>query len=402
MSHPLKVPPPLGLYVHIPWCVRKCPYCDFNSHPLKGDLPEQEYIQALLMDLHNEAATAGNRQIDTVFIGGGTPSLFQPGSIAHLLAGIGRNFDIKKDAEITLEANPGTLESGRFAEFVGAGINRISVGIQSFNDAGLKRLGRIHDRAASIQAVETALGSGARSVNIDLMYALPEQTLEEARRDLQTAFTLGPEHISWYQLTLEPNTYFFRQPPLLPDTEQAWAIQQCGQQLLAEAGYGRYEISAFSLPAAQARHNLNYWRFGDYLGIGAGAHGKLSECRTGRITRSIKHPHPHQYLAALKIGPASADLSRAQVGVDARVFEFMLNALRLVDGFEPALFEARTGLELHTVEQRLDKALSDGLLEVSPQNIRASQFGLRFLNDLVERFLEPETGSLSRGSAILN
>jgi len=301
--------------------------------------------------------------------------------------------DVAADVEITLEANPGTIEAGRFREFVAAGVNRISIGVQSFNDDSLQRIGRIHDRHAAVQAVETALSSGARTVNVDLMYALPDQTLEMARQDLHTALALGPDHISWYQLTLEPNTPFYRDPPALPDADLAWDIAQCGQQILAEAGYGRYEISAFARPAASARHNLNYWRYGDYLGIGAGAHGKISEGHRGRISRCVKHPHPRHFLAAIQAGNGSADLRRTQVEIRERAFEFMLNALRLIDGFEPELFQARTGLKLHTVADRLERAVADGLLVAGGQRIRASEFGLRFLNDLVARFLVSEGGS---------
>jgi len=385
--------PPLGLYVHIPWCLRKCPYCDFNSHQLSGALPEAEYIQALLRDLEHEVSPLKGRTVETVFIGGGTPSLFQPDSIARLLSGVSGRIDVATDVEITLEANPGTIEAGRFREFVAAGVNRISIGVQSFDDDALQRIGRIHDRRASIQAVETALGSGARNVNVDLMYALPKQTLEKARQDIHMALTLGPDHISWYQLTLEPNTRFYRDPPALPDADLSWDIAQCGQQLLAEAGYGRYEISAFARPAAGARHNLNYWRYGDYVGIGAGAHGKISEGKRGRINRSVKYPHPRHYLAAIGAGEGSAELRRTQVEVRERAFEFMLNALRLIDGFEPELFQARTGLELRTVADRLERAVADGLLVADRRRIRASEFGLRFLNDLLARFLVSEGDS---------
>ena len=383
------IDPPLGLYVHIPWCVRKCPYCDFNSHESKGELPEAEYIQALLQDLEQEAEFVTDRTIDTVFIGGGTPSLFAPESIARLLTGVAQQIHLAPDVEITLEANPGTLESGRLREFVSAGVNRISVGVQSFNNDMLQRIGRIHDAHASVQAVEAALNSGARSVNLDLMYSLPEQDVDQAQNDLHTALKLGPAHISWYQLTLEPNTLFYRHPPALPDVDLAWEIHEAGLRLLTQSGYQRYEISAFAQGGAEARHNLNYWRFGDYLGIGAGAHGKLSHGSTGTISRSIKFRHPRQYLDASKSKQGHTDLSRTTVESKDRVFEFMLNALRLVDGFEPTLFQERTGISLNLITSELNQAQNDGLLVIEPSRIRASEFGLRFLNDLTARFLSP-------------
>ncbi len=379
--------PPLGLYVHIPWCVRKCPYCDFNSHTVGGELPEAQYIEALLRDLEQEVLVLDGRTVETLFIGGGTPSLFQPDSIARLLRGVACRLEVAADVEITLEANPGTIEAGRFREFVAAGVNRISIGVQSFNNDSLQRIGRIHDRGESIQAVETALGSGADTVNLDLMYALPGQSLEQARQDLHMAATLGPDHISWYQLTLEPNTRFHRNPPNLPDADQAWEMAHSGRRILAEAGFEWYEISAFAQPAARARHNLNYWRYGDYLGIGAGAHGKISAGAQGRISRSVKYPHPRRYLAALQAREGCGDLRRTQVEDRERAFEFMLNTLRLIDGFEPELFQARTGLEPQTVVDRLEGARADGLLSMDRRRIHASAFGLRFLNDLVARFL---------------
>jgi len=350
-------------------------------------LPESEYIQALLCDLEHEAARVRGRTIGTIFIGGGTPSLFQPDSIASLLTGVARIVAIDACAEITLEANPGTIEAGRFNEFVHAGVNRISIGIQSFNDIALQRIGRIHDSRQAVQAVETAIASGARSVNLDLMYALPGQTLDEAQRDLSVAIALGPDHVSWYQLTLEPNTAFFHNPPLLPDADLGWDMQQSGQQLLAAAGYARYEISAYAKPGARARHNLNYWRFGDYLGIGAGAHGKLTEGRSWRISRTIKWPQPRQYQREMQTLQGPRYMKNTPVGYDDRIFEFMLNALRLVDGFESGLFASRTGLKLSVVQDTLESAAAMGLLDVDAQRIQASELGFRFLNDLVARFL---------------
>jgi len=381
--------PPLGLYVHIPWCVQKCPYCDFNSHHQSGDLPESQYIEALLQDLDCERVAIKDRLLESVFIGGGTPSLFQPDSIARLLAGVAGRFEVATYVEITLEANPGTVEAGRFREFVAAGVNRISIGVQSFDDTALQKIGRIHGCREAVTAVETARDSGASQVNLDLMYALPGQTPVAAAQDLHQAFSLGPDHISWYQLTLEPNTAFYRHPPVLPDADQSWAIQQIGQRLLAKSGYDRYEVSAYARPAARARHNLNYWRYGDYLGIGAGAHGKISNGPEGTVVRSIKQPHPRRYLEAFSTRPRCADLRRNPVEPRDRIFEFMLNALRLCDGFEPGLFEARTGLSLHSITARLERAAAAGLLNVDSRRIRASEFGQRFLDDLVALFLEP-------------
>ncbi len=372
--------PPLSLYVHLPWCVRKCPYCDFNSHQARGELPEAAYVDALLRDLEEELPRVWGRRVQTVFIGGGTPSLFPPAAIEHLLAGIRARIALSSNAEITLEANPGTLDNSRLAEFRAAGINRLSLGIQSFDNACLQRLGRIHDAAQARAAFETARRAGFDNINIDLMYALPGQTLAQARHDVATAIALQPEHVSYYQLTLEPNTWFHRHPPILPDEDTGWAIQCQGVELLEQAGYVQYEVSAFAREAYRCRHNLNYWKFGDYLGIGAGAHGKLSDAQHNHIERSWKTRHPQTYIQ---------EPSRQQrlLGEHDIVLEFMMNALRLKQGVDLALFTQHTGLDQTVLRQACDKALQRGLLQpLESGRLCASTRGWRFLDDLISLF----------------
>ena len=370
--------PPLSLYVHIPWCVRKCPYCDFNSHERRGALPEAEYLNALLRDL--EAALPGvwGRRVASVFIGGGTPSLFSPASIDALLSGVRARVPLDPQAEITLEANPGTVEAARFRGFRSAGVNRISIGVQSFDARMLPTLGRIHSADEARRAIDAAAAS-FDNVNVDLMYGLPSQTAAMARADLQEAVRFGVAHISAYQLTIEPNTVFWTKPPQLPDHDAAADMQLGAEEILRHAGYEHYETSAFARPEWRCRHNLNYWQFGDYLGIGAGAHGKLSF--PDRITRHARAKQPEEYLK-----PGSKVEERA-VGAEELPFEFMLNALRLVEGFDAALFSERTGLPLSVVQSQLAEAERKGLLMRDWKHIRPTERGRRFLNELLETFL---------------
>ncbi|HVL35471.1 MAG TPA: radical SAM family heme chaperone HemW [Burkholderiales bacterium] len=370
--------PPLALYVHIPWCVRKCPYCDFNSHERAGPLPEQAYLARLFEDLEAALPSIWGRRVGSVFIGGGTPSLFSPEAIDTLLSGVRARLPLEPQAEITLEANPGTVEAGRFRGFRAAGVNRISIGIQSFDDAMLQALGRIHSAAEARAAVEVA-AAVFDNINLDLMYGLPGQSSAMARADLEQALALGVPHVSAYQLTIEPNTVFFRRPPRLPPHDQCADMQLAAEALLAAAGLEHYETSAFARPGVRCRHNLNYWQFGDYLGIGAGAHGKLSF--PDRVTRHVRASQPAEYLrgsgrAQERVVPA------AELG-----FEFMLNALRLIEGVDVRLFAERTGLSLSAVEPQLSQAEARGLLERDWRRIRPSERGRRFLNELLQLFL---------------
>ncbi len=381
-------PIPLALYVHIPWCARKCPYCDFNSHEAREPLPERAYVDALLADLEQDLPRVWGRRIDSLFIGGGTPSLFSAEALDRLLSGLRARLPLRPDLEITLEANPGTVERSKFAEFREVGINRLSIGVQSFDDGHLHALGRIHDRRAAIAAAEAAHAAGLDNFNLDLMFGLPGQTVEQALTDIACALALQPAHLSYYQLTLEPNTRFYRSPPILPDDETIDVIQDRAQEELARHGYPRYEVSAWARPGARCRHNLNYWEFGDYLGIGAGAHGKLSDPAAGQIQRLWKVKHPRDYLA--RAG------TPAGVGGDAPVreaelpLEFLMNALRLVEGVPAALFGERAGLPLAALEPGWSQARARGLLENDPERLQASELGLRFLNDLLQAFI-PET-----------
>jgi oxygen-independent coproporphyrinogen-3 oxidase len=392
MSNSLPLPP-LALYVHLPWCVRKCPYCDFNSHAVRDTLPADEYVEALRRDLDSELPAVAGRRIETIFLGGGTPSLFPPEAIARLFDGVRSRITVADDAEITLEANPGTVDSDRFNEFHTAGVNRLSIGIQSFDDAKLKALGRIHGSAEARRAVEAARAAGFENVNLDLMFGLSDQTVEEALADVRTALAFEPPHLSVYQLTLEPNTAFHAQPPRLPDDERAWEMQQRIEEELAQAGYQHYEVSAYARPGYECRHNLNYWQFGDYLGLGAGAHGKLTA--DGDIVRRWKVKHPGDYLA--RAGMRAAVGGEQRLTADDIPFEFLLNALRLERGFTPALFEQRIGLPLAVIEKPLALAESRGLLVRDADGVRASARGARLLNDLLLLFLpEPESVSAPR------
>ncbi|MGV3626191.1 MAG: radical SAM family heme chaperone HemW [Betaproteobacteria bacterium] len=374
--------PPLSLYIHIPWCVRKCPYCDFNSHEARGDLPEDDYVAALLLDLEAALPRVWGRQVLTVFIGGGTPSLISVPALDALLAGVRARLPLAADAEITMEANPGTVEAEKFTGFRAAGINRLSLGIQSFNDRHLKALGRIHDAAQARRAAELALRC-FDNVNLDLMYALPGQTPDEAAADIAAAVAYAPQHLSAYHLTLEPNTYFHRYPPALPDDDTAAEMQDALEAQLAGAGYEHYETSAFARPGRRSKHNLNYWMFGDYLGIGAGAHSKISF--KNNILRESRTRQPKAYLAQAVAGavvPESRDVTLAELPG-----EFMMNALRLNQGFDLSLFAARTGLELTQILATLDRAEARGLLSRDHQRVAPTLLGRRFLNDLMQLFL---------------
>jgi oxygen-independent coproporphyrinogen-3 oxidase len=378
-------PIPLALYVHIPWCARKCPYCDFNSHEARGPVPEQAYVDALLADLEQDLPRVWGRRIDSVFFGGGTPSLFSAEALERLLSGLRARLPLRPDSEITLEANPGTVERGKFAEFREAGINRLSIGVQSFDDEQLQRLGRIHDRRDAFAAAEAAHAAGLDNFNLDLMFGLSGQTVEQARADIAAAISLRPTHISYYQLTIEPNTVFHRAPPTLPDEEVVDVIFRCVQAELARHGYRRYEVSAYARDNRRCRHNLNYWEFGDYLGIGAGAHGKLTDPAAEQISRLCKLKHPDAYLARAGT-PVGIGGDRPILETDLPV-EFLMNALRLVDGVPAELFGERTGLPLTALEPALGRARERGLLETDPARLRPTELGLRFLNDLLQAFV---------------
>jgi len=397
---PLPDLPPLSLYVHFPWCVRKCPYCDFNSHTLQGALPADEYVDALLRDLSMQAAAVQGRALRSIFLGGGTPSLLQPAALARLLAGVRERCEVAVDLEVTLEANPGTIERGRFADYRAAGINRVSLGAQSFDPDQLQRLGRIHSAADTQRAVEELQAAGLTNFNLDLMYGLPQQTIAQALADIERALALEPQHLSVYQLTLEPGTVFAGRPPAgLPDTDVCADMQLACQQRLAAAQFAQYEVSAYARPGRRCRHNLNYWQFGDYLGIGAGAHGKCTR-RLDRqllIERSTRPREPRRYLAANSVeGIAATGVS---VPAAELPFEYLLNALRLNDGFEQPDFEARTGIELSSIADPLALAQRRGLLLRRGTHWRASELGFNFLNDLLALFL-PATVAVTSATGV--
>lgn len=375
-------PPPLSLYIHVPWCVRKCPYCDFNSHARTGELPEEAYLAALLDDLESDLALAAGREIQTLFIGGGTPSLMSPAFYRKLFAGIEKKLKIRPDAEITLEANPGTVEEARFRGFHEAGINRLSIGVQSFDNAQLQGLGRIHDSQAATRALHGARRAGFERINIDLMYGLPDQTVVAAMADLQQALDLGVDHISWYQLTLEPNTEFYSRPPALPDDDLIGEIADAGQQLLEDAGFKGYEISAWARPGQACRHNLNYWEFGDYLALGAGAHGKITDLRQQAVIRYWKTRQPEAYLG--RIGSRTA--GRQPIAPEDMPLEFMMNVLRLADGVAESRYPERTGLTLEAVAGILNTLRSEGLMD--QKRLAPTAQGRRYLNALLEHFVE--------------
>ncbi|PZW66947.1 oxygen-independent coproporphyrinogen-3 oxidase [Pseudomonas sp. URMO17WK12:I1] len=374
--------PPLALYVHIPWCVRKCPYCDFNSHAAGPNLPEEAYVDALLADLDADLAQAHGRPLTSIFFGGGTPSLFSAKALGRLLEGVERRIPFAGDIEITLEANPGTFEQEKFAAYRRLGINRLSIGVQSFQAEKLKALGRIHDGDEAVRAADMARAAGFDNFNLDLMHGLPDQSLDDALGDLRIAIAQAPTHLSWYQLTVEPNTVFWNQPPVLPEDDTLWDIQEAGQALLAEHGYAQYEVSAYAQPERMARHNLNYWTFGDFLGIGAGAHGKLST-PDGRISRTWKTRLPKDYLDPAKRYSAGERLLTA----DELPFEFLMNVLRLSDGCAAELFSQRTGLPLQQLAEAREQAQRRGLLQADPTRLVATREGQLFLNDLLQYFL---------------
>lgn len=375
--------PPLSLYIHIPWCVQKCPYCDFNSHALKGDVPHQEYVEHLLADLDADLPLTSNRPLHSIFIGGGTPSLLSAEAMQFLLDGVRERLSLMPNAEITMEANPGTVEADRFSGYQRAGINRISIGVQSFDAQKLSRLGRIHGPEEAKRAANLAAGLGLRSFNLDLMHGLPDQSLDDALNDLRQAIALNPPHLSWYQLTIEPNTLFSSRPPTLPDDDALWDIYERGHQLLSAAGYQQYETSAYAKPGYQCQHNLNYWRFGDYLGIGCGAHGKLT-FNDGRILRTVKVRHPRGYMQGTYRD------KQYNVADEERPFEFFMNRFRLLEAAPRADFTAYTGLDERLIRAQLDQALAKNYLIETDTDWQITEQGKLFLNSLLELFLPEE------------
>ena len=376
--------PPLSMYIHVPWCVRKCPYCDFNSHAVKNVIPEEAYVDALLEDLSQQIPSVWGRQLVSIFIGGGTPSLFSPQSYEKLFSGIRALIPFQQDIEITMEANPGTAEAEKFAGFIEAGINRISIGVQSFNDKHLHSLGRIHSANEAEKAYQIARDAGCKNINLDLMYALPNQSLEESLDDLKRAIALSPEHLSWYQLTLEPNPLFYHQPPTLPKESVMDDIAEQGLALIESSGYKRYEISAYSREGKKpSTHNLNYWRFGDYLGIGAGAHGKITRSDEQSIKRISKKRSPKDYLDSSKPFIDSIKVISQQ----ELPLEFMMNAMRLKEGVEKESFFEHSGLLLSQIQKQISEAQELGLIELTDKKIKPSERGYLFLNELLEHFM---------------
>ena len=375
--------PPLSLYVHVPWCVQKCPYCDFNSHGQKGEIPEAEYVQHLIDDLKADLHLVQGRKIHSIFIGGGTPSLLTGTAYTRLLKEVDSLIGLEDNCEITLEANPGTVETGRFKDYVKAGINRISIGVQSMQNDKLKALGRIHGSDEANYAAQQAKEAGLNSFNLDLMHGLPGQTLDDALSDLKQIIALDPPHISWYQLTIEPNTQFASKPPTLPQDETLWDIQEQGVELLAQAGYIQYEISGYAKPGYQCQHNLNYWRFGDYLGIGCGAHGKVTDANTGLITRTEKVKHPRGYMDLIK----PYMYKSWHVEQDDLAFEFFMNRFRLVEPCPINDFNKLTILPLQSQQSALNQAINKGLLTQTDSHWQVTLKGHRFLNDLLELFV---------------
>ena len=373
----------LSLYIHIPWCIKKCPYCDFNSHAIKADTPEAVYIDTLLIDLDQDLQRYNiTRPISSIFIGGGTPSLFSPESINRLLRGIEQRVTLKDDLEITLEANPGTFESHKFAEFRALGINRLSIGVQSFDDKLLKKLGRVHSAQEAIVAAEIAHQSGFENFNLDLMFGLPDSSPDSSKIDVATAISLKPAHISFYQLTLEPNTYFHNYPPNLPNDELIFSTQKGCQKLLADGGYQQYEVSAYSQPGLRCQHNVNYWQFGDYLGIGAGAHGKITQTLPHKITRSFKPKSPEQYLNNTHKNGGADVISVADLPL-----EFIMNHLRLKQGFTLETYQSTTGLASTTLEPALSACLQQGLISYQDNHYSCSEQGWNFMDNVLEKFM---------------
>lgn len=367
--------------MHLPWCVKKCPYCDFNSHPLHGDLPAEPYIAALLRDLDEQSPLVRGRQVESIFFGGGTPSLFSGALIGNLLERFASRLDLAPDVEVTMEANPGTVERDSFRAYRDAGVNRISLGVQSFDDEALRRLGRIHDGKSVTQALASLAHAGLDNFNIDLMFGLPGQSPEEALDDVKRAIAAGPAHVSHYQLTLEPNTAFHRDPPELPDDEVCWVMQAACAEALTDAGFGQYEISAWARPGRRCAHNLNYWRYGDFLAVGAGAHGKLSDAQSGVVTRWSAPRQPRSFMGRERV------FERRVLTSDDLVFEFFLNRLRLREGFSSEDFTGRTGLDWTVVSERIDVAVSKGLLACSGEQFSTTELGWRFVNDIQAMFL---------------
>jgi putative oxygen-independent coproporphyrinogen III oxidase len=375
--------PPLSLYIHLPWCVKKCPYCDFNSHTYESGLPEEEYINSLIDDLENQLPTIWGRRIVSVFVGGGTPSLFSAESIHKLVSTLRSHLNCLPNMEITMEANPGTVEQEKFNGFYQAGINRLSIGVQSFDDKKLQSLGRIHNANEACNAVAVARKAGFENINLDLMFGLPGQTLEQGLSDLQQAIDLSPQHISWYQLTIEPNTFFYSHPPITPEDDDIWELQLQGQKILQNAGYHQYEISAYAKNNQRCEHNLNYWQFGDYLALGAGAHGKISRGDTGEISRYWQVRKPADYIC---LNAENKTSGREKLAAKQIVFEFMLNSLRLKQGFETQTFEQHTGLSSKVISVQCDKAIDKGLLQKNENGYAATKQGYLFLNDLINLF----------------
>ena len=376
--------PPLSLYVHIPWCIEKCPYCDFNSHKLKGEIPETEYLTALIDDLKQDLSFVQGRELFSIFIGGGTPSLISAEGIKWLLENVQNLIPFKADIEITLEANPGAIENQKIADFKEAGVNRFSFGVQSFQQEKLTKLGRIHGVEEAKTAAKQAHHVGMKTFNLDLMHGLPDQSLEDAMSDLTTAIALKPNHLSWYQLTIEPNTQYFSHPPKLPEDEVLWDIQKAGVKLLAEHGYTQYEISGYSQVGWQCQHNLNYWRFGDYLGIGCGAHGKISFPLENKILRTTKIKHPKGYLDPKR---AYMDDCNA-VDKDELIFEYMINRLRLMEAIPFIEFENYTGLSRSILDKQLEEAINKNLITVAEDTCQVTPLGHRYLNELLTIFME--------------
>lgn len=375
--------PPLSLYLHIPWCVRKCPYCDFNSHESPTVIPEDGYIDVLLDDFDRDYSDCSNREIVSIFIGGGTPSLFSAAGFDRILSHLRQHANLAKDIEITMEANPGTAEAQKFSDFRSVGINRLSLGIQSFDDDSLSALGRIHDGKQSRLAIETTLQAGFENFNLDLMHGLPNQTQANALNDLTAAISYKPTHLSWYQLTIEPNTAFYRRPPTLPLEDILRGIQLSGEAMLTEQGFNQYEISAFATQNNHSKHNLNYWKFGDYIGIGAGAHGKISFAANNEIVRTRKHRQPNHYVK----NTVDHTAERLVVGAEDRVLEFMMNALRLKEGFSISEFENHSGEAFSTIAKQVDSLILAGLLLQRSGQIKATEKGYHFLNNVLEEFL---------------
>jgi len=381
--------PPLSLYIHLPWCIKKCPYCDFNSHATNSEaFPEEAYVDALISDLESELPRIWGRPIISIFIGGGTPSLFSAEAINRLMAALRERLTFYHNTEITMEANPGTAEADRFKAYRESGINRLSIGVQSFNDEKLKRLGRIHNSAEALSAIAMAKDAGFNEINLDLMFGLPDQTADQAMSDLEVAMEQQPTHLSWYQLTIEPNTIFYSKPPALPVDDLLWDMQQQGQGYLSDKGFDQYEVSAYARKGGnhQCQHNRNYWQFGDYLGIGAGAHGKLTHVAEGKIERYARHRIPQSYID--KVAQSNAVIETRKLARDELPLEFMMNALRLNQGFHPSLFIEHTGLPLNHIHKQLDVAEEKALIEWDINKIKPTETGHRYLNDLIELFMK--------------